>query len=84
MKHILLSLLFAAFVTGCGNTGAKNPGAGGVVATNSKYPYAKPVPDKPGFVYSPYTDELVHINVEGFKRGTQVKDPFANKIFLVP
>ncbi len=75
----------AAALAGCGGgAGAKNPGAGGVTTSGAKYPYGKPVPDKPGFVYSPFTESTAHVEVKGFKRGTQVKDPFTNQIFLVP
>jgi hypothetical protein len=56
----------------------------GVSSTGEKVPYAKPVPGKEGYVYSPYYEETVWIDVRGFKRGTEVKDPWTDKIFLVP
>ena len=46
--------------------------------------YAKAVPGKPGFVISPYEPGRGYIDVRGFAPGTQVKDPYSNKIFLVP
>ena len=47
------------------------------------YPYGVPVPNKPGFVRSPYSpDKLTH--VRGYAPGTEVKDPYTGKIFLVP
>jgi hypothetical protein len=46
-------------------------------------PYARPVPDKPGFVYSPY-DEKFLIDVRGAPPGTVVNDPNSGKAFRVP
>lgn len=47
-------------------------------------PYAKPVPGKPGFVFSPYEQYKGYIDVRGFPPGTEVKDPYSGKSFLVP
>jgi len=50
-------------------------------------PYAKPVPDKPGFVFSPYRNDngyKGYIDVRGFPPGTEVKDPYTGRPFLVP
>ena len=48
-------------------------------------PYAKPVPGKPGFVFSPYDQyNKGYIDVRGFPPGTEVKDPYSGKSFLVP
>jgi len=49
----------------------------------SELPYASPVPDKPGFVYSPYNPKYL-IDVRGFPPGTQVTDPNSGKVFRVP
>ena len=46
-------------------------------------PYGKPVPGKPGFVSSP-SDGLKYIDVRGFPPGTEVKEPYSGKSFLVP
>ena len=46
-------------------------------------PYASPVPDKPGFVYSPHDPKFL-IDVRGFPPGTEVNDPNTGKLFKVP
>jgi hypothetical protein len=52
--------------------------------TTGEIPYAKPVPGKPGFVFSPYDQYKGYIDVRGFPPGTEVKDPYSGKSFLVP
>jgi hypothetical protein len=48
-------------------------------------PYATKVPGKPGFVFSPYDGaNKGYIDVRGFPMGTEVKDPYSGKSFLVP
>ena len=47
------------------------------------YPYGTPVPGKPGFVRSPYSPDKM-TDVRGYAPGTEVKDPYTGKIFLVP
>lgn len=53
---------------------------------NSKrdIPYAIPVPNKPGFVTSPYSPKSGYVDVRGFPSGTEVKDPYSGKTFLTP
>jgi hypothetical protein len=50
---------------------------------SSSVPYASPVPDKPGFVYSPDNPKFL-IDVRGFPPGTEVKDPNTGKLLKVP
>jgi hypothetical protein len=51
--------------------------------SSSAIPYASPVPDKPGFVYSPHNPKFI-IDVRGFPPGTEVNDPNTGKLFKVP
>lgn len=51
--------------------------------SSSALPYASPVPDKPGFVYSPHDPKFL-IDVRGFPPGTEVNDPNTGKLFKVP
>jgi len=51
--------------------------------SSSAIPYASPVPDKPGFVYSPHNPKFL-IDVRGFPPGTEVNDPNTGKVFKVP
>ena len=52
--------------------------------TTSDLPYAKPVPGKPGYVYSPFDPNGGYVDVKGYAPGQKVKDPYTGKIFLVP
>jgi hypothetical protein len=52
-------------------------------ANSAALPYGSPVPEKPGFVYSPYDPKFL-IDVRGFPPGTEVTDPNTNKRFKVP
>jgi hypothetical protein len=51
--------------------------------SSTAIPYASPVPDKPGFVYSPHDPKFL-IDVRGFPPGTEVNDPNSGKLFKVP
>ena len=53
-------------------------------STQSQIPTAKPVPGKPGYVFSPFDPGGGYVDVTGYSSGQKVKDPYSGKIFLVP
>lgn len=54
------------------------------VTSQTQYPTAKPVPGKPGYVFSPFDASGGYVDVTGYSPGQKVKDPYSGKIFLVP
>jgi hypothetical protein len=50
----------------------------------SQIPTAKPVPGKPGYVFSPFDPSGGYVDVNGYASGSKVKDPYSGKVFLVP
>jgi hypothetical protein len=53
-------------------------------STQAQFPTAKPVPGKPGYVFSPFDPSGGYVDVNGYTSGQKVKDPYSGKIFLVP
>jgi hypothetical protein len=55
-------------------------------STPGKFPKAKPVPAKPGYVYSPFDPNsgIRLLDVRGVSGGAKVKDPQSGKMFIVP
>lgn len=53
-------------------------------SSSSAFPTAKAVPDKPGYVFSPFDSSGRYVDVSGYTPGTKVKDPWTDKIFVVP
>ena len=47
-------------------------------------PYGVQVPNKPGFVISPYSPNAGYVDIRGFPSGTEVKDPYTGKVFITP
>jgi len=52
--------------------------------TTQSLPTAKPVPGKPGYVFSPFDPSGGYVDVTGYTSGQKVKDPYSGKVFLVP
>src|SRR6266511_3741600 len=50
----------------------------------AEFPTAKLVPGKPGYVISPFDSSERYVDVSGYTSGSKVKDPWTNKIFIVP
>jgi hypothetical protein len=48
------------------------------------FPTAKPVPGKPGYVFSPFDTKGRYVDVSGYPSGSKAKDPWTDKIFIVP
>jgi hypothetical protein len=48
------------------------------------FPTAKPVPGNPGYVFSPFDTKGRYIDVSGYPPGSKAKDPWTDKIFIVP
>ena len=57
-------------------------GEGGVTPT--KFVKSRSVPDKPGYVFSPFDTSGRYVDVSGYTSGSKVKDPWTDKIFIVP
>jgi hypothetical protein len=49
-----------------------------------EFPTAELVPGKPGYVISPFDSSARYVDVSGYTSGSKVKDPWTNKIFIVP
>src|SRR5438477_12725975 len=49
-----------------------------------EFPTAKSVPGKPGYVLSPFDAGGRYVDVSGYASGSKVKDPWTDKIFIVP
>jgi len=85
MKHSTLLLFVILSICGCSK---KSSDAASVTPTpaieNQKMEYGIPVPGKPGFVQSPYAPKNGYVDVRGFPKDTEVKDPYTGRIFLVP
>ena len=49
----------------------------------TEFPTARPVPGKPGYVYSIDPNGGI-VDVTGYKSGDKAKDPYTKQIFIVP
>ncbi len=62
----------------------KPPSSSRASAPGAEFPTAKAVPDKPGYVFSPFDPSKRYVDVSGYASGSKVKDPWTDKIFIVP
>ena len=62
----------------------KSPSSVRSASSQAEFPTAKAVPDKPGYVFSPFDSSGRYVDVSGYAPGTKVKDPWTDKIFIVP
>jgi hypothetical protein len=53
-------------------------------STEPKFPTARAVPGKPGYVFSPFDTKGRYVDVSGYPPGSKAKDPWTDKIFIVP
>ena len=61
-----------------------SPSPSRTTTSQAQIPTAKPVPGKPGYVFSPFDPSGGYVDVTGYTSGQKVKDPYSGKIFLVP
>lgn len=61
-----------------------SPSASPASSRPQEFPIAKAVPGKPGYVFSPFDPAGGYVDVTGYQSGAKVKDPYSQKIFLVP
>lgn len=82
MKRVFL-LIMVVSSTSCGLFKARTtstddpqalPPGGEALPPPAEIPYAKPVPDRPGYVLSPYNNKIV--DCQGLARDTLVYDPY--------
>ena len=62
----------------------KPPASSQASSGQPEFPTAKSVPGKPGYVISPFDSSERYVDTSGYTSGSKVKDPWTNKIFIVP
>lgn len=62
---------------------APSPPPRSTVSQTAQFPTAKPVPGRPGYVYSIDPQGGI-VDVTGYKPGDKAKDPYTQQIFIVP
>jgi hypothetical protein len=66
------------------HTNSKSSSLARGASAQAEFPTAKAVPEKPGYVFSPFDSSGRYVDVSGYAPGTKVKDPWTDKIFVVP
>jgi hypothetical protein len=66
------------------SSSTKPPSSSHASAAEAEFPTAKLVPGKPGYVVSPFDSSGRYVDVSGYASGSKVKDPWTDKIFIVP
>ena len=66
-----------------GSTRSAPSGGSRDVRPTIDFPTARPVPGRPGYVYSLDPNGGI-VDVNGYKSGDKAKDPYTKKIFIVP
>lgn len=69
--------------TAARRSSASSPSPRPATAQTTQFPTAKPVPGKPGYVYSVDPKGGI-VDVTGYKPGDKAKDPYTQQIFIVP
>jgi hypothetical protein len=62
----------------------KPSSSSGTSSEQPEFPTAKAVSGKPGYVISPFDSSGRYVDITGYTSGSKVKDPWTNKIFIVP
>jgi PEGA domain len=60
------------------------PSSIGSSSIEGTFPTAEMVSGKPGYVISPFDTQGRYVDVSGYQHGSKAKDPWTNKIFIVP
>jgi len=64
---------------------SSQPTPDAAASQTSGIPVAKPVPNRPGYVYDPFDPNTkIILDCRGKASGTKLKDPFSGKLFIVP
>lgn len=60
------------------------PAARSTANQSPQFPTARAVPGKPGYVFSPFDASGGYVDVTGYPSGSKAKDPYSQKVFIVP
>lgn len=80
-EHVLYTLITAR-ITHADKT--EPPASPPPVRAANGMPPGVPVPEKPGFITSPYAPTSGYVDVRGVPSGSEVKCPYTGRLFLIP